>query len=61
RAYFYFNLTKDSGYIKKFLRKGHTLPVKKDSSAPQTKIVYRKPDLFEPEKNSLFKKKNATI
>ena len=61
RAYFYFNLTKDSSYIKKFLRKGHSQPAKKDSSAPQTKIVYRKPDLFEPEKNSLFKKKNATI
>jgi penicillin-binding protein 2 len=61
RAYFYFNLTKDSNYIKKFLRKGYApLPAKKDSSAPKTKIVYRKPDLIEPEKTLLFKKKTVT-
>jgi penicillin-binding protein 2 len=61
RAYFYFNLTKDSNYIKKFLHKGYTpLPAKKDSSAPKTKIVYRKPDLIEPEKTLLFKKKTVT-
>jgi penicillin-binding protein 2 len=61
RAYFYFNLTKDSNYIKKFLHKGYApLPAKKDSSAPKTKIVYRKPDLIEPEKTLLFKKKTVT-
>ena len=60
RAYFYFNLTRDSNYIKKYLRKGYTpLPAKKDTSAPKTKIVYRKPDMVEPEK-TIFKKKNAT-
>jgi penicillin-binding protein 2 len=61
RAQFYFKLTKDSNYIKKYLRKGYTpAPAKKDSSAPKTRIVYRKPDLIEPEKYSLTKKKNAT-
>lgn len=34
RGYFYFNLTKDSSYIKRFLRRS-SAPVKKDSSLPK--------------------------
>ena len=37
RARFYFDLTKDSSYIKKYLRKAAP-PVKKDSSAPKPKM-----------------------
>ncbi|HYH15693.1 MAG TPA: penicillin-binding transpeptidase domain-containing protein, partial [Flavisolibacter sp.] len=38
RARFYFDLTKDSSYIKKFIRKAvPATPVKKDSSAPKPK------------------------
>ena len=62
RAYFYFNLTQDSNYIKKYLRKGYTpAPIKKDQDTPKTKIVYRKPELFEPEKGFIIKKKNSTV
>jgi penicillin-binding protein 2 len=61
RAFKWFKITSDSNYIKKYLRKGHApQPAKKDSTAPKTKIVFRKPDLFEPEKTILLKKKNAT-
>ncbi len=60
RAFRWFKITKDSSYIKKYLRKGSTTPAPKDTSAPKTKIVYRKPDLMEPEKPHLFKKKNDT-
>ena len=59
RGRFYFNLTKDSNYIRKYLHKNYSAPApKRDSSAPKTKVVYRKPELAEPEKNSLFKRKN---
>jgi penicillin-binding protein 2 len=62
RAYFYFNLTKDSNYIKKYLHKGYTPPpVKKEQDTPKTRVVYRKPELFEPEKGFLIRKKNATV
>ena len=60
RAYFYFNLTKDSSYIRKYLRKGYNtspLPTQKDS-VPKPKIVYlHRPDLIDPEKQFVFKKK----
>ncbi|HJW16780.1 MAG TPA: penicillin-binding protein 2 [Flavisolibacter sp.] len=62
RAYFYFNLTTDSNYLKKYLRKGYTPPpVKKEQDTPKTRVVYRKPELFEPEKGFLIRKKNATV
>jgi len=62
RAYFYFNLTQDSNYIKKYLHKGYTpAPIKKEQDTPKTKIVYRKPELFEPEKGFIIKKKNSTV
>jgi penicillin-binding protein 2 len=44
RAYFYFNLTKDSSYIIKYLKKGKSQPApkpKKDS--PATRTVYLRP------------------
>jgi penicillin-binding protein 2 len=63
RAYFYFNLTKDSNYIRKYIKKfSRQQPVKKDSSLPVQRIVYhRKPDLIEPEKTLLWKRKNTSI
>jgi penicillin-binding protein 2 len=59
RAFRWFTITKDSNYIRKYLRRT-TAPAPKEPQAPKTKIVYRKHDLIEPEKIILFKKKNAT-
>jgi penicillin-binding protein 2 len=62
RAYFYFNLTKDSSYIEKFPRRKESVqPAKKDTSLPKQKIVlFRRPELTEPEKQVVFKKKTIT-
>lgn len=62
RAYFYFNLTKDSSYIKKYLKKGYIkIPEKKDTVPPAQKIVHlHKPDLIEPERRLFIKKKTGT-
>lgn len=57
RARFYFNLTKDSSYIKKYLHKGNSLPV--DSLPSKQKIVVNKIDVTEPKKEIAFNKKNT--
>ncbi|MGZ3840087.1 MAG: penicillin-binding protein 2 [Flavisolibacter sp.] len=61
RGAYYFNLTQDSNYIRKYLHRGNrSQPEKKDSSAPKTKIVFRRPDMLEPERSHFLKKKNTT-
>lgn len=63
RARYYFNLTKDSNYIKKYIRKMSPLqPAKKDSSNKlPVKVVYNKMDMIPPEKNYfLIRKKENT-
>lgn len=59
RGRFYFNLTRDSSYIKKFLRRAAP-PVKKDSTAPKPRnrdrIVLYKWEAIEPKKWNLIKK-----
>jgi len=57
RARFYFNLTKDSAYIKKFLHKANTLPV--DSLPSKQKIVMKKIDMIDPKRQIAFSKKNT--
>jgi penicillin-binding protein 2 len=58
RARFYFNLTKDSSYIKKFLHKQNILPV--DSLPSKQKIVLKTIDMTEPKREITFNKKNTT-
>ena len=60
RARFYFDLTKDSSYIKKYLRRGVPAPAKKDSvpAKPLQRIAYTRPlDTLEPKKENGVKKK----
>jgi len=60
RGYFYFNLTKDSSYIKRFLRRA--APVKRDSSAPKPPTRFAsvyKYDGLRPESLVYLKKKGA--
>ncbi len=60
RAYFYYKLTKDSSYIKKFIRKAPP-PPKKDSSVPKTRIAYIKiGDTFRQKFFLQANKKNDT-
>jgi penicillin-binding protein 2 len=63
RADFYFNLTKDSSYIKKYIRKkAPAAPVKKDSSAPKppTRIAYvPKWEAIEPKAPFQLKKQSV--
>lgn len=63
RAQFYFKLTKDSSYIKKFIRRTPPpQPVKKDSSAPKpkTRIAFlHKWEAIEPETLKTIKKKSV--
>ncbi|MDB5251222.1 MAG: peptidoglycan glycosyltransferase [Flaviaesturariibacter sp.] len=61
RARFYFDLTKDSNYIRKFIRRGGSAPAPKpDSSAPRPRLVYNRfPDAVEPERTIALKKKGA--
>lgn len=57
RAYIYYNLTKDSSYIKKYIPKP-VPPVKKDSTVPKPRIVFtNKWDATEPKKWGDYKKK----
>jgi len=56
RARYYFNLTKDSSYIKKYLHKTNVLPT--DSLPSKEKIVLHKMDMIDPKKQITFKKKN---
>jgi len=58
RARFYFNLTKDSAYIKKYLHKANVLPVE-DTLPSRKKIVMKTFDLIDPKKEITFKKKNT--
>jgi len=62
RARYWFNLTKDSSYIKKYLRK--PTPAKKDSSnsIPKSRIVFvNKYETTEPRTASLTKVKSSRI
>jgi penicillin-binding protein 2 len=63
RAEYYFNLTKDSSYIKKYLHRSTPAPaVKKDTSAPRQRItLLRRDDMIEPEKHLFFKKKSGVV
>jgi len=58
RARFYFNLTKDSAYIKKYLHKPNTLPVE-DTLPSKKKMVMNTIDMLDPKKQIAFKKKNT--
>jgi penicillin-binding protein 2 len=59
RAQFYFKLTKDSSYLKKFFKKTIPQQEKKDTSAPKEKplVVYRKSEATEPKNSITLKKK----
>lgn len=61
RAQFYFKLTKDSGYLKKFFK--NAIPAQKpDTSAPKPKqlVVYnRKLEALEPKNSMTLKKRNT--
>jgi penicillin-binding protein 2 len=62
RGYFYFNLTKDSSYIRRFLKKGSQPPAKKDSTGPKPKLaIHRKLEGLEPEKFITLKKKTVAL
>lgn len=60
RAMYYFKLTKDSSYIKKFIHKSNILPVEKDSLPPRQKIVIKRMEMIEPKTALLHTKKPAT-
>lgn len=63
RAQFYFKLTKDSSYIKKYLHKAlPVLPVEKNSIPPkqQTTFMHRN-YILEPKQQLFAKKKNNSI
>jgi penicillin-binding protein 2 len=59
RAYRWFQITKDSNYIKRFLNRSTPKPAKKDSSAPIQKIVWQNHDLINPTNELTMKKKIA--
>ena len=65
RAYYWFNITKDSNYIRKYLHgKSPVVPVIKQNknSAPPQKVVYlQRYDLIETKQDNLLKKKNTTV
>lgn len=60
RAQYYFKLTKDSSYIRKFLKRGSSPRPQpaRDSTAPRQRIAYLRPELLEPAKPISLKKKN---
>ena len=61
RARYWFNLTKDSNYLRKYLRRGMSpKPVKKDS-LPEKKTVFHKTEILLPENKNLVKKKTTNI
>ena len=61
RARYWFDLTKDSNYLRKYLRRGMiSKPVKKDS-LPEKKIVLHKTELLMPDNKYLVKKKISNI
>jgi penicillin-binding protein 2 len=57
RARFYFNLTKDSIYIKKYLHKNNTLPV--DPLPSKEKVVMKVIDMIDPKNQITFNKRNT--
>jgi penicillin-binding protein 2 len=57
RARFYFNVTKDSSYIKKYLHKPNVMPT--DSLPSKERIALKKIDIAEPKKEITFKNKTA--
>ncbi|HEV7620679.1 MAG TPA: penicillin-binding protein 2 [Flavisolibacter sp.] len=58
RAYYYFNLTNDSNYIKKFLHKSQLKNARRDTSVPKQHIVLlHHNDLIENKVKGLTKKK----
>jgi len=64
RAYDWFEITKDSSYIKKFLRRGKVAPIKTDStdnSKPRQHITFKlKFDALQPDEQYWFKKKTIS-
>lgn len=58
RARFYFNLTKDSSYIKKYLHKANVLPIE-DTLPSKKKIVMKTIDMINHKKQITFKIKNT--
>jgi penicillin-binding protein 2 len=59
RARYWFNLTKDSSYLNKYLRRiSNPQPAGKPVPAPQQKVVLNDLELMLPEKSIHFKKKN---
>ncbi len=61
RARIYFNLTKDSSYIQKYLSKPKA-PLKKDSSVPKpvNRFATGRFEGVEPKKSIAFQKRGAT-
>jgi penicillin-binding protein 2 len=60
RAYRWYQITKDSNYIKKYLNRSFPKPAKKDSSAPIQRIVFTPyQDFIEPKKMYTMKKKTV--
>ncbi|MGZ3939995.1 MAG: hypothetical protein ACXVLT_15505, partial [Flavisolibacter sp.] len=57
RGRFYFNLTKDSSYIKKYLHKANVMPT--DSLPSKQRIVMKTIDMTEPKKEITFRNKTA--
>lgn len=64
RAFFYFNLTRDSNYIQKYLRRGHgtTAPPARDSSnKPRQQVTFgNRVDMIDPQKRLITKLKRTT-
>jgi penicillin-binding protein 2 len=59
RARFYFNLTKDSSYIKKYLHKADVLPVERDTLPSKQRIVMKTIEMIDPKKQLSNKKKTV--
>lgn len=60
RAAEWTRITKDSSYIRKFLKKGGSSQEKKDTTPPRQQVVFRKQEAVEPEKLIALKKKPNT-
>ncbi|MBD0332434.1 MAG: penicillin-binding protein 2, partial [Chitinophagaceae bacterium] len=63
RAYYWFKMTKDSNYIKRYWYKPPSMPVKKDSSQKKSKqpiaLLFRY-DALQPDDRIIFKNKTST-
>jgi penicillin-binding protein 2 len=60
RAFRWFEITKDSGYIKKYIRRKNTVPAKKDTGVPGSKIVFNTLELFLPQRE-WYKKQEGGV